>query len=362
MEVKFSQERIFWGNISEDILATDLEEDFFNEFKRRSYSQYMTSTTNFTAGLHLSMCAIDLKRGDKVLCAVNSNPAIPEVVRHFDAEPIFVDTEDGSSQIDLQKLRTAIKKSEEKKLKAIVVSHIGGEMADLQKVKQIIGKRQIYLIEDGTGTIGLDRSQIDNIADVKVFSFDNSVSEMGVFATDTAKIFEKAELLMNHGIVYNSEIEIKDYIYDVIDTGCQYRASQIDLFMAIHQLKYIDNDLEIRRNIAKEYFKGLDGLRKISIQKPDLSHSYKNMIIRVDKNRDGFAEELYKRGIETRLLNTPLHLFSYYKNKYELGISAFPNALLDYQQILFIPMHIFLKEEEIDYIIDSITELTTKMV
>ena len=56
-------------------------------------AKYALAVSSGTSALHLAMCALDLKRGDKVVCSVNSFPDLPEVVRHFDAEPIFVDCE-----------------------------------------------------------------------------------------------------------------------------------------------------------------------------------------------------------------------------------------------------------------------------
>ena len=78
----------------------DLEENF------QSYvgASYAVSTSSGTGALHLAMLAIDLKRGDKVLCSVNAHPAVPEVVRHFDAEPTFIDIDPDTFNINLDKL------------------------------------------------------------------------------------------------------------------------------------------------------------------------------------------------------------------------------------------------------------------
>ena len=80
--------------------ALMLEENF----KKYIGCKYAVSTSSGTAAMHSAMCALDLKRGDKIVCSVNSFPSIAEVVRHFDAEPIFVDIDKDDFNIDPEKL------------------------------------------------------------------------------------------------------------------------------------------------------------------------------------------------------------------------------------------------------------------
>ena len=78
----------------------ELEEEFCNYVG----AEYALATSHGTAELHLAMLALDLKRGDKVICSVNAHPNVPEVVRHFDAEPVFIDISQEDYNIDLDKL------------------------------------------------------------------------------------------------------------------------------------------------------------------------------------------------------------------------------------------------------------------
>jgi dTDP-4-amino-4,6-dideoxygalactose transaminase len=303
------------------------------------------------------MCAINLKRGDKVLCSVNSSPAIPEVVRHFDAEPIFIDIEKDSMNLDFAQLRDEIKRNVSKKLKAIVVSHVDGKMIDIEEVKKIVSDRDLYIVEDATNSIGLNRDKVDGIADIRIFGLDDKISNLGIFATDNEDIFERANLLKNHGIVYDEDTHIENYIYDVVDTGCQYEASKLSLLYSIKKLELVSERINRKREIAKMYISGLEDLNNISFLPYSSSTSYSKFIININKNRDGFAKELFNLGIETELLYIPLHLFSYYKNKYDLKVNSFPNALLNYQQALSIPIHHELSDDDVEYIIESIRDI-----
>jgi len=348
---------LFFKNIENGDLDLELE----TEFSNYASSEYILPTNNFTSALHLSMCAINLKRGDKVICSVNSSPEIPEVVRHFDAEPIFIDIEKDSYKIDLNQLKKVIDENSSKKLKAIIVSHVAGDILNLQDVKDVVKNRNLLIVEDATNSIGLDREVLDQISDVKVFSFDNKISNLGLFATDREDLFERAKLLANHGVRYEEDAHL-DYIYDVVDIGCQYDVSRLNLIYSIDYLEQVAGDLKTRKDIAKRYIEDLKNTPHIKIDTFKSDHSYSQFIIKIDKNRDGFAKKLKAVGIETKLHYIPLHLLSYYKIKYELKINSFPNALRNYQQILSIPIHSMLSHDDVTYIIKHIKSIAKSRV
>ena len=89
-------------------------EELEGEIREFIGANHVISTYNSTAALHLSLSAIDLKRADKVLMSVNSFPNLPEVVRHFDAEPIFIDIEPNGLNIDIDKLEEYVIKNNSK--------------------------------------------------------------------------------------------------------------------------------------------------------------------------------------------------------------------------------------------------------
>ena len=367
-EIPFNKEVI---KIAGEQLSKKLNEDL-NKKLKQSFLKYASGKNilplnNFTSSLHLAMCAIDLKRGDKVLCSVNSSPEIPEVVRHFDAEPVFIDIEPNSFQeqsdesaekqlsfkLDINNLNKVLSELTSKKLKGIILSHIDGELLDIPKIAEIVKKRNLYIIEDGTNSLGLDRQELDKVSDIRLFSFDNDISNLSLFVTDDDSLFQRAKLLSNHGMEIYQDTQL-NYIYDILDIGCQYQASKIDLLFTIEIIENISNRLNRRQEIAKKYFSSLKNTPHIEISHFKHNHSYIHFIIKIDKNRDNFAKKLQEHGIETKLHYIPLHLLTYYKSKYQLSINSFPNALRNYQQILSIPIHPFLTDDEVEFIIEII--------
>jgi dTDP-4-amino-4,6-dideoxygalactose transaminase len=100
------------------------------------------------------MLALDLKRGDKVVCSVNAHPNVPEVVRHFDAEPIFIDIDEKFYNINLDHLESYLEDNKSKKLKAVIVTHIAGNTVDLDRLYSIAKIYDVKIVEDACDAFG----------------------------------------------------------------------------------------------------------------------------------------------------------------------------------------------------------------
>ena len=124
------------------------------KFQKYIGAEYAVSTTTGTSAIHLALCAMDLKRGDKIICPVNAPPMIAETIRHFDAEPIFIDVNEDDFNISLEDLEKYLLNNKPKKLRAIFISHIGGQGADLKKIKNLADDYNLKLIADASYALG----------------------------------------------------------------------------------------------------------------------------------------------------------------------------------------------------------------
>ena len=120
------------------------------EAKVASYygAKYAIATNNGTAAKHLALCAMDIKRGDKIICPVNSFVSLPEVIRYFGAEPIFADIDKDDFCLEPAALESVIKANQSKKLKAVFLTHLGGQSAKVDIIKQICEKYELKIIHD----------------------------------------------------------------------------------------------------------------------------------------------------------------------------------------------------------------------
>ena len=345
--------------------------EFEDSMKKFIGAKYAIATATSTAAIHLALSAIKLKRGDKILMSVNSFVNLPEVVRHFDAEPIFIDINMEDMNIDVNKFEEALAENDSKKLRGAIITFVGGQTPDLDRIYDIAQKYGIILIEDCRSSLGAtyNGKKVGNLrADMTIFSTNPSnskyaISRSGVIVTNNEDIAARAKLLRTHALTttYDSYGNL-DYVYDVVDIGHKYDLSELDAAYALAQLNKTEKFIKRRKEIAKLYESRLSNVKHITILPHKEEHIFTQFIIKVSRNRDAFARALKERGVSTGLNYIPLHLLSYYKTKYSIKITAFSNALNNYQQILSLPMYAGLTDEEVNYVCDQVISVASEWI
>ncbi len=346
-------------------------EDLENEFIKKIGATYAVSTNSGTSALHLAMCAMDLKRGDKIVCSVNSFPSVPEVVRHFDAEPIFVDIDSEDFNIDLDAFEKVLEENRSKKLKGAIINHVGGQPTDLDRLYEIAKKHNIKIVEDASDALGgtYNGKPIGATgADITCFSFSphmkHSIANAGMLLCEDDTLYERSVLLRNHAIQSSGwdRYGNLEYMYDVIDIGCKYDISVLDAAYSLAQFRRVDKMIARRKQIAGIYDRELNGIKHITLPVKKRDHIYQLYIIRIDRNRDGFARALRDRGIHTGLHYIPLHLLNYYKNKYNLRVNDFQQALQTYQQVLSLPIYHNMTDSDVEYVCSMVKEVAEQHI
>jgi len=368
---KFESSRDAHSNVSdaldgEDIKQVELLEEEFCEYIG---SEYALATSHGTSALHLAMLALDLKRGDKVICSVNAHPSVPEVVRHFDAEPVFIDIEEGSYNINLNKLEDYLEDNKSKKLKAVIITHVGGVSVDLERVYSMAKIYDVKIVEDASDALGATYKgeKIGSTgADIVCFNFSShlkkNICNGGMLVTNDEDIIIRARLLANHAITRDASAAL-EYIYDVVDIGNDYSLSELNAAFIRAQILEQDKNIIRQQEIAKEYSEALKDVAHVSIPVSSSDENpYALYIIKIDKNRDSFALKLREEGIGTGLHYIPLHLLSYYKTKYSLRVNDFPVALRSFQQVLSLPIYASMSDKDVQTVIATIKKISKTRV
>jgi dTDP-4-amino-4,6-dideoxygalactose transaminase len=342
-----------------------------SDFGKYVNSKYAISTNNSTSAMHLAMCALDLKRGDKIICSVNSFPSVAEVVRHFDAEPIFIDIDEDDFNVNLDELEMLLEKNRSKKLKGAFINHIAGQPTDLDKLYKIAKLYDIKIIEDASEAMGatFNGTRVGGLkADITTFRFSpqmkHAVASGGIMTTNNEKLKDRAKLLRTHAIVNENWDTYGNlgYVYDVVDIGLKYDMNELNAAYALGQLEKNKEFIKRRQQIAKIYDKELSDCPHVSTPVEKREHIFSQYIIKIDKNRDSFARELKECGINTALHYIPIHLLTYYKHKYNIRVNDFPHALNNYQKILSLPIYPSLKDSQVYYICEKIKEIAKTRV
>ena len=318
--------------------TTDTVAKFEEKLKEYFGAKFVVTTNNIAAAHHLALSAMDTKRGDKVICSVNAFPSVAQAVRHFDAEPIFVDIDEEDFNISPEALEKVLKYG-------------------------------IVVLDDANRGIGLtyNGKKVGSDSFLSCFQTNsrvqNPISTVGFFTTNDEEVYKKAKLLRNYALVNGiDKFGSLSYIYDVVDIGLKYDINSINAAFSIAQLEKTDELIKRRKKIAEIYDKELKECHNITTPVKKREHIYTQYIIKINKNRDSFARELLERGIHTSLHYIPIHLLSYYKNKYSLKVNDFPNALKTYQQVLSLPIYHSLSDEEVQYICNTVKEISKSRV
>ncbi|MDE7316253.1 MAG: DegT/DnrJ/EryC1/StrS aminotransferase family protein [Helicobacter sp.] len=339
-------------------------EDAFAEFIDTSYS---IATADGTSALHLALAALGVRRGDRVICSVNCHPFVPEVIRHFDSIPLLVDIHPDDYNLQSTHCEELLREQGARKIKAIIVSHIAGNAADLEAFYDLKYRYGVPIIDDATMALGLHYHgrRIGSLeSDATIFSFaferPGALANGGMIVTKNQSFAHKMRLLRHHAITREEYVKNRpSYMYDIIDRGYRYDTTQLNAAFCLAQLRKIDSMTRRRQEIAALYTKQLEGIAHITTPSNPQS-IYSAYIVRVAKNRDNMARELSAAGIATDLHFVPIHLLSYYKNKYSFKVSQFSNALNNYQRILSLPIYSCLRDDEVLYVCEQIRKINQK--
>jgi len=367
---RYESSRGAHSNVSDVLDGEDTNqiEELEQEFCEYIGAKYALATSHGTSALHLAMLALNLKRGDKVVCSVNAYPNVPEVVRHFDAEPVFIDIAQNSYNIDLDKLEAYLQENRSKKLKAIILTHLNGESVDLERLYSMAKQYGVRVVEDASEALGATYKGKKIGAtggDIVTFDFSphlkKNICNGGMLVTKDAEVIARARLLAHHAMVRDDDA--LEYIYDVVDIGHDYSLSQLNAAYIRAQIQDQDANIQRERAIAKIYSKELAGVAHIEVPNMENEENlFALYIIKIDKNRDSFAVALKEEGIGSGLHYIPLHLLNYYKTKYSLRVNDFPVALRTFQQVLSLPIYASMSDDEVKSVIKTVKKIAKTRV
>ena len=302
---------------------------FEKEFKKFTKAKYCTVVSSCTAGLHLSLLALDLKKNSEILVPAMSHTATAHAAEYAGLKVKFLDVNRTTGNIEYEN----IKKNISKKTKAVMVVHMNGNSCEMKKIKAICDKKKISLIEDcahGLGTFYQGR-HVGNFGVAGSFSFyptkQITTGEGGVVITNNKKIFKKIKKLKAFGI----DKDIKDRKlpgkYDVKMLGFNYRMTELHAAMGLLQLKKYKSFLKKRKELAKRYilnFKNFSHLRHAIYNKESSFFIFPILT----KSRDRLLKHLIKKKIGVSIhYAKSLPFMSYYKKKYKTSNNKFKNSI-----------------------------------
>ena len=350
-ELTYITECILTGWVSSAGRFVKRFEDLFAKFCN---AKFAVSTTSGTTALHLALVALGVGPGDEVIVPTLTFIATASAVSHTGAQPVFVDSDTETWNINVAEIEPAITY----KTKAIIPVHLYGHPANMDPIIKIAAKYKIAVVEDAAEAHGaLYKNKIvGSIGDLGIFSFYGNkiitTGEGGMVVTNDENLAKKMRILRNHGMAEN-----RRYRHTVL--GYNYRMTNIQAALGVAQMERIKYILERKRKIALAYHKALKNL--IGVTLPPEAKWAKNVFwmysILIDDEKFGMSRDelmarLESKGIETRPIFPPVNSQPIYNTGQNLPIAERLAS-----QGINLPSSINLTQRDITRIADLIAEL-----
>ena len=325
------------------ILGKELNE-FEERMKKYLNVKFAFGTSSGTDALLVALLALGIKNGDEIITSPFTFIATSETIALLGAKPVFVDIDEKTYNIDINKIEEKINS----KTKAILPISLYGQISDIDEINKIAKKHKIKVIEDGAQSFGASYKGIKScsLTDIAITSFFPAkplgcFGDGGAIFTNDENLAIKIKALINHG-------QTKRYEHKYL--GLCARLDTIQASILNIKLKYYEEDIKKRQKVAKLYDELLKDKNIIlPFIKEENQSVYAQYSIRV-KNRDKVLKVLKEKNIPFAIhYPKPLHLqecFSYLNYKK----NDFPISEKISEEILSLPMNPHLKKEEQEYI------------
>jgi dTDP-4-amino-4,6-dideoxygalactose transaminase len=379
---------------------------FEAEFAAAVGARHAVAVNSGTAAMHLALEAVGLGPGDPstlppvagqalVLTTPYTFAATAEVVRYFDAVPVFVDVEPETLNMDPALLAEALRNgkwqmangkwqiSKSANVKAVIPVHVAGLPAELDAVYALAERHGLAVIEDAAHafpasyrghTIGAEwtddgQGATRRLPSAVCFSFyatkTITTGEGGMLCTGDAALAERCRVMALHGISqdawkrYTAE---GDWYYEIVAPGYKYNMTDIAAAMGLAQLRKAERMWRRRREIAERYnqaFGALPELLQVPADRADCQHAWHLYILRLNLedlsiSRDRFIQELKARNIGASVHFIPLHLHPYYRETYGYQPDDFPVATREYRRAVSLPIYSRMSDADVEDVVQAV--------
>jgi len=361
--------------------------DFEAEFAAYVGAKHAVALNSCTAALHLALDAIGLQRGDLVLVPTMTFAATAEVVRYFDAIPVFVDCDERTACIDVVAARATLERiragvaiaglqAPYGKVRAIIPMHYGGQMADVDAIHGLASDYDLAVIEDAAHTLpAYFRSNasapwraVGTTAEITCFSFYANkcitTGEGGMAVTNDEERAKRMRLMSLHGMSHDAwkrYTSAGSWYYEVVAPGFKYNLTDIGAALGRVQLRRAEELWKARCAVVAQYRQALAGIPGLELPEevPNRLHSWHLYSIRLDLDvwhtgRNAFIAGLRERGIGASVHWQPLHMQPYYRQAYGLVPEVCPVAAGLWPRLVSLPLFPAMTTADIELVADAI--------
>lgn len=333
--------------------------DFQKELQEYLGVKHVIPCANGTDALQIAMMGLGLKPGDEVITADFTFAATVEVIALLQLTPVLVDVDPKTFNIDTEAIKRAITPN----TKAIVPVHLFGQTANMDEIIKIAREYNLFVIEDNAQAIGANyhsangnSQKAGTIGDVAATSFFPSKNlgcygDGGAIFTNNDELAHDIRGIVNHGMY-------ERYHHDVVGVNSRLDSFQAGVLRA--KLPKLDHYNSQRQQAAEKYtsaLKNVEGLETPFLEGKEDTHVYHQYTLKIkDGKRDALAKHLQEKGIPFGIYYPiPLHRQKAYLDE-RYNEADFPVTNMLVQEVISLPMHTELDDEQINFITSAIKE------
>jgi len=307
-ELKYITDAVSTGWISS---SGSYLQKFESAFAEYCGVRFGVGVCNGTVALHLALRSLGIGENDEVIIPDFTMIASAFAICYTGAKPVFVDADKNTWNINVKKIEEKITS----KTKVIMPVHIFGNMCDMDVIKNIAKKHNLYIIEDAAEAHGSEyrSKKSGSFSDIAAFSFyankNITTGEGGMVITDNEELYKQAKYFKNLCFPLDGP---RNYLHK--DIGFNYRMSNLHAAIGLAQTEKADyyRDLRIKNNqLYKKYLDGFDGIIFQKDEEHSLNCNWMNAILIqpeiYEKTRDDLIMFLKENNIDTRLVFNGMH-------------------------------------------------------
>jgi dTDP-4-amino-4,6-dideoxygalactose transaminase len=363
MELHYMQDAVGTGKISGNGKYTRLCQNYFEN--RYGFGKCFL-TSSCTDALEMAAILLDIKAGDEVIIPSYTFVSTANAFVLRGAKIIFADSMNGNPNIDADQIEALITP----RTRAIVPVHYAGIACDMDKIMELAGKYNLFVVEDAAQAIdsfytGKDgrRRALGSIGHMAAFSFHetkNIISgEGGMLAVNDSQFTNRAEIIWEKGTNRSAFFRGEVDKYNWVDIGSSFLPSEITAAFLWAQLECLDQIQTKRKEIWNAYYKGLESLEGSGALKLQHVPSYSTnnahmfyMLCPSAERRNKLIETFVKQEIYAIFHYLSLHSSPYYSLKHDNRVLR--NSDIFSETLIRLPMFNTLKEQEIERVVDII--------
>lgn len=282
---------------------------FEESIKNYTGAKNALAVTSGTAAIHLALRVLGVGKGDDVLASTFTFIGSVNAIIYQGANPIFIDSDKETWNLSPKLLNKYLCECD-KKPKALIVTHLYGQCADIQKIADICSLHGVYLIEDAAESLGAiyNSKHTGTFGDFGIYSFNGNkiitTSGGGMLVSSNKEWIDKAKF-------YSTQAKEPFVHYEHLEYGYNYRMSNVLAAIGVAQMEVIEERVAKKREIFEWYKEFLGDVEEISFM-PEIDKSRGNRWLsamtfeKSDYNK--ITKALEDINVESRPLWKPMHL------------------------------------------------------